>query len=205
VNPSWISPGTIKSWWRERERERGRHTFLQLERETEMDWWHETGEEMCRVLPHEVVMKIMSDRRQSEIVLTQERREVMSEVRQKDGNVRHHRGRFLEDSGLEGSIGGSGMYQVKEFAMAGGSAEWYNYQLHHRHGESLMRLYREDRHGLHHLQRQVMVVIYPDEEVVVLDRGETLERFIERCERHHPPVGYLVLDEPQGIFPETYD
>ena len=168
-----------------------------------MDWWYETGVEMCRRLPHDVVMKIMGDRRQSEMVLTPERREVMSEVRQKAGNVRHHRDRFLEDSGLEGSIGGSVMYQVKEFAMAAGGSHWYNYQLHNRHGEDSMRLYREDRHGLHHLQHQVMVLIGDDEEVVVLDRGPTLEKFIERCERYHPPVEYHVLDEPCCIFPET--
>ena len=169
-----------------------------------MDWWYETGERMCRELPHDVVMRIMSDRRQSEIVLTQERREVMSEVRQKAGNVRHHRERFLEDSGLEGSVGGSGMYQVKEFAMAAGGPHWYNYQLHNRHGEDSMRLYREDMHGLHHLQHQVMVLIGDDEEVVVLDRGPTLERFIERCGRYRPEIEYRVLDEPYGIFPETY-
>jgi hypothetical protein len=159
------------------------------------------------LLPRDVVMEIMRVKRQAVFaLLTPERREVMSEVRQKAGNVRHHRERFLEDSGLEGSIGGPGVCQVKEFTMAGGGPHWHNYQLHHRHGESSMRLCREDRNGLHHLQFQVMVLTRPDDEVVVLDRGPIpmLGRFIGRCERHHPPVECCVLEEPCCVFPETY-
>ena len=50
-----------------------------------MDWWYETGEEMCRRLPHDLVMRIMGMRRQAEFVLTPERREVMEAVRAAEG------------------------------------------------------------------------------------------------------------------------
>ena len=111
---------------------------------------------------------------------------------------------FLDRKGVE-NVGGSSSYRVREFAMAGGSAEWYNYQLHVSEGSENVRVYREDRRGLQLIRGGVMVMTFwgEDEQVVVLERDrDEVAEFVWACQCFSPPIEYSVLDDPSLIFPD---
>ena len=95
--------------------------------------------------------------------------------------------------------------RVKEFAMAGGSAEWHNYQWHVREGrEHWVEVYREDREGLHLINGGVMVLTLwgGDESVVVLYRGAEVDEIVRKCKAFKPPIEYVVLDDASLLFPD---
>ena len=127
----------------------------------------------------------------------------MEELRAQDGETVRAQEIFLGRMGVE-SVGGSGGVRVKEFAMAGGSANWYNYQLHVREGTRQVVVYREDREGLHCIQGGVMVMTLwgGDEEVVVIGKGAELEEFVRKCDAFKPPIEYVLLDDPSLLFPD---
>ena len=78
---------------------------------------------------------------------------VMAEVRYESALV------FMEESGRS-NVYGSESYKVMKLTMSGGHDGWYNYQLHHREGEGSLRLYREDRDGLHYMRDETLVMCY---------------------------------------------
>ena len=133
----------------------------------------------------------------------EEWRDLMEEVRDQGGRIGTAQERFLERMGSE-SVGGTGNFKVMELAMAGGSSDWYNYQLRMTLGDTHVEVYREDREGLHFIDGGVMVETQwgGDSEVVVLGQGTELEDFIRKCDLFNPPIEYSVLDDPSRIFPD---
>ena len=114
---------------------------------------------------------------------------VMAEVRYESALV------FMEESGRS-NVYGSESYKVMKLTMSGGHDGWYNYQLHHREGEGSLRLYREDRDGLHYMRDETLVMtdFDGDEQVVLIEEQAELQPFLDDCERFG--VETWVYDNP---------
>jgi hypothetical protein len=169
-----------------------------------MDWWYETGVEMCRRLPHDVVMQIMSDRRQSEIVLTQERRGVMEAVRRATGTPQYRQSWLLSDVNAA-EPNHTSTLRVKVIDMGG-----YKYQLHNVRGSDEIKLYREDDGGLHYMQGEVLVqwLIYDEgggltqEYIFPLMEWRVMEfrKKCENCDGVDVDDQMCVLDDADLLF-----
>ena len=168
-----------------------------------MDWWYETGEEMCRRLPHDLVMRIMGMRRQAEFVLTPERRGVMEAVRRAAGTPQYRQSWLLRDVNAEEPVHTSTL-RVKVIDMGG-----YKYQLHNVRGSDEIKLYREDDDGLHYMRGEVLVqwLIYEEggggeEYIFPLMEGRVMEfrKKCENCDGVDVDDQMCVLDDADLLF-----
>ena len=95
------------------------------------------------LLPSTAVRTVMGFSERPELIaLTAEREELMSEMVDAEGMSFFAR-RFLDSNGSMGNPGGSSTSTVLNIAMAAGSAEWHNYQVHHEEGRGFVKLYRQ--------------------------------------------------------------
>jgi hypothetical protein len=110
------------------------------------------------LLPSTVVRTVMGFRERPELIaLAAEREALMSEMIDAEG-VHFFARRFLDSNVSDGHPGGSRTSTVLTIAMAGGGAQWHDYQVHHEEGRGFVKLCREGSGGLHRMQGSVLVI-----------------------------------------------